>query len=78
MIVLIFTPAIKNFKRQFQISALCHLINYALFIPDFRGELNLLVGIIGGIFTGYGGAVYWVSQGGYMMKLFRTCGIEEN
>jgi hypothetical protein len=78
LIALFFTPTIKNFKKQFQISSLFHLINYALFIPDFRGDLNLLVGIVGGIFTGYGGAIYWVSQGGYMMKLFRACGVAEN
>lgn len=71
-VTLIFSSAITNFKKQFQISAICHLINYLVYIPDFKGDLGLVVGIVGAVFGGYGAAIYWVSQGGYMMKLFKT------
>jgi hypothetical protein len=30
----------------------------------------LLLGVVGAVFGGYGAAIYWVSQGGFMMKLF--------
>jgi hypothetical protein len=70
MITLIFSPIIKNYKWQFQVSAICHLINYLVYIPDFKEELGLIAGVIGAIFGGYGAAIYWVSQGGYMVKLF--------
>lgn len=78
MVTLIFSPAFTNFKKQFQISAICHLINYAVYIPDFKEEWGLLMGIIGALFGGYGAAIYWVSQGGYMMKLFKVYGIKTN
>ena len=78
MVTLIFSPAIKHFKKQFQISAICHLINYAVYIPDFKGTLGLGMGIVGALFGGYGAAIYWVSQGGYMMKLFKKYGIKTN
>lgn len=78
MITLIFSPAIKNFKWQFQVSAITHLINYAVYIPDFTGDLGLIMGIIGGLFGGYGAAIYWVSQGGYLMKLFKIYGVPKN
>jgi len=77
-VTLIFSSAITNFKRQFQISAICHLINYLVYIPDFKGDLGLVAGIIGALFGGYGAAIYWVSQGGYLMKLFKTYKIKEN
>lgn len=70
MITLIFSPIIKNYKWQFQVSAIFHLINYLVYIPNFKEELGLVAGIIGALFGGYGAAVYWVSQGGYMVKLF--------
>lgn len=60
---------------MFQVSAICHLINYAVYIPNLKEEGGLLMGIIGGMFGGYGAAIYWVSQGGYMIKLFRFCSI---
>jgi hypothetical protein len=75
MVTLIFSPIITNFKLQFQISAICHSINYAVYIPDFKGDLGLIAGIIGALFGGYGAAIYWVSQGGYMMKLFKIYNI---
>ena len=78
MVTLIFSPAIQNFKLQFQISAICHLINYAVYIPNFKGDLGLVAGIIGALFGGYGAAIYWVSQGGYMMKLFKIYKVHEN
>lgn len=59
-------------------SAICHLINYAVYIPGWKGDLGLIAGIVGAVFGGYGAAIYWVSQGGYMMKLFRTYHIREN
>lgn len=36
------------------------------------------MGIVGALFGGYGAAIYWVSQGGYMMKLFKKYGINTN
>jgi hypothetical protein len=54
------------------------LINYLVYIPDFKGVLGLIAGIIGAIFGGYGAGIYWVSQGGYLMKLFKTYKIKEN
>lgn len=33
------------------------------------------MGIIGALFGGYGAAIYWVSQGGYMMRLFKVYGV---
>jgi len=77
-VALIYTPLITNFKRMFQIAALCHLISYGIFIPDFRGGLNLLIGIISAGFTGYSAALYWVSLGGYMMRLFKVYNIQPN
>ena len=65
-------------RLLFQISAICHLINYAVYIPDFKGTLGLGMGIVGALFGGYGAAIYWVSQGGYMMKLFKKYGIKTN
>jgi hypothetical protein len=54
------------------------MINYAVYIPDFTGDMGLLMGIIGALFGGYGAAIYWVSQGGYLMKLFLIYGIPKN
>lgn len=65
-----FSPLIKKYKWQFQVSAIFHLINYIVYIPDFQGDMGLIAGIIGAVFGGYGAAIYWVSQGGYMVKLF--------
>jgi MFS family permease len=59
-------------------SAIAHLINYAVYIPDFKGDLGLIAGVIGAIFGGYGAAIYWVSQGGYLMKLFKRYNIPKN
>lgn len=78
LISLIFSTAITKFKWQFQMSALCHLVNYAVYIPDFKGELGMVMGIIGAVFGGYGAAIYWVSQGGYLMKLFKKYGIPKS
>jgi hypothetical protein len=78
LVSLIFATAITNFKWQFQVSALAHLINYAVYIPDFKGDLGLIAGIIGAVFGGYGAAIYWVSQGGYLMKLFKRYGVPKN
>lgn len=78
LISLIFSTAITKFKWQFQMSALCHLINYAVYIPDYKGDLGLIMGVIGAVFGGYGAAIYWVSQGGYLMKLFKRYNIPKN
>lgn len=78
LVSLIFATAIANFKWQFQVSAFAHLINYAVYIPDFKGDLGMMAGIVGAVFGGYGAAIYWVSQGGYLMKLFKRYGIPKN
>jgi MFS family permease len=36
------------------------------------------MGIIGALFGGYGAAIYWVSQGGYLIKLFKKYNIPQN
>ena len=59
-------------------SALCHLVNYVVYIPDYKGDLGLLMGIIGALFGGYGAAIYWVSQGGYLIKLFKKYNIPKD
>lgn len=77
-VTLIFSSGITDYKKQFQISAICHLINYAVYIPGFTDDWGLIAGIVGALFGGYGAAIYWVSQGGYLIKLFRTYHIPEN
>ena len=78
LITLIFCTRITDFKFQFQVSALCHLVNYLVYIPDCKGDLGLLMGIIGALFGGYGAAIYWVSQGGYLIKLFKKYNIPKD
>lgn len=78
MVTLIFSPAITRFKWQFQVSAITHTINYLVYVPGFKGDLGLVMGIIGAFFGGYGAAIYWVSQGGYLMKLFKIYKIPKN
>lgn len=40
--------------------------------------MGVIVGVVGAIFGGYGAAIYWVSQGGYMIKLFKRYNVKEN
>jgi hypothetical protein len=40
--------------------------------------MGMFVGIIGAVFGGYGAAIYWVSQGGYLMKLFKKYNIPKS
>lgn len=78
LITLVFCTRIRDFKFQFQVSAVCHLVNYLVYIPDYKGDLGLLMGIIGALFGGYGAAIYWVSQGGYLIKLFKKYNIAKD
>lgn len=71
-------PAIRHFKKQFQIAALCYATNYALYLLKFNSLLGLIVSCVGAAVGGFGASVLWVSQGGYMMRLFRQCGISKN
>jgi MFS family permease len=71
-------PSIRNFKRQFLIAAICYSTNYALYLLNFGQILGLLVSIVGAIVGGFGASVLWVSQGGYMMKVFKINQIEKN
>ena len=40
--------------------------------------MRLIVTIIGSIVGGYGASVLWVSQGGYMVKLFRKYKVSDS
>ena len=71
-------PAIRNYKRQFQIAAICYSTNYALYLLKFDRTLGLLAAIAGAIIGGFGASVLWVSQGGYMMRLFKANRIEKD
>jgi len=57
------------------IAALCYSFNYALYIFEFREFGGLVVTVIGAIVGGYGASVLWVSQGGFMVKLFKKYAI---
>lgn len=70
--------AIRNFKRQFQIAAICYSLNYALYLFQFDHLLGLLAAVSGAAIGGYGASVLWVSQGGYMMRLFRANQIQKD
>lgn len=70
-------PSIVNFKRQFLIAALCYSFNYALYIFEPEFAWGLVVSVLGAIVGGYGASVLWISQGGYMVRLFRINKIGE-
>jgi hypothetical protein len=44
---------------------------------DFNEVVRLIVSIVAAIIGGYGASVLWVSQGGYMVRLFKVYGISE-
>lgn len=70
--------AIHNYKRQFQIAALCYAANYALYLFQFDHWLGLISSTIGALIGGYGASILWVSQGGYMMQLFKSNSIQKD
>ena len=40
--------------------------------------MSLVIGVIGAIIGGYGAAILWVSEGGYMTKLLSKNNIQKN
>jgi len=44
----------------------------------FTHTPGLLIGLLGAVVSGFGAALLWVSQGGYMMKLFSVYEIERD
>ncbi len=71
-------PTIRNYKRQFQIAAICYSVNYALYLLKFDKVFGLLAAMAGAIIGGFGASVLWVSQGGYMMRLFKANNIDKD
>ena len=75
---LTYAASLRNYKRQFEIAAITYTIGYALYIYDFDEVPRLVVSILAAIIGGYGASVLWVSQGGYMVKLFKKYNISEH
>lgn len=69
-------PSLFKFKKLFLLAALCYFFNYALYLLELENIGGLIISIIGAIVGGYGASILWVSQGGYMMRLFKTNKIE--
>ena len=69
---------ISNYKRQFQIAALCYATNYVLYLFHFDHLLGLISSALGALIGGYGASLLWVSQGGYMMELFKSNNIAKD
>ena len=71
MIVNIFAPYIKiSYKKQLIIGAICYTINYAIEIPLVLSPFGIFLLILGSVLGGFGAAIVWVSQGGFMTALF--------
>jgi hypothetical protein len=45
---------------------------------QFNNLLGLLASVLGAAIGGFGASVLWVSQGGYMMRLFKANGIQKD
>lgn len=70
MIVNIFAPFIKiSYKKQLIIGAICYTINYALEIPLILNTFGIFFLVFGSILGGFGAAIVWISQGGFMIAL---------
>ena len=67
----ILAPFVKiSYKKQLIIGAICYTINYALEIPVILNPFGIFLLILGSVLGGMGAAIVWVSQGGFMMRLF--------
>jgi MFS family permease len=77
MIGLTYAATLTNYKKQFEIAAITYTIGYALYIVDLNEVVRLIVSIIAALIGGYGASVLWVSQGGYMVKLFKKHNIKD-
>jgi hypothetical protein len=76
MVANIFAPFVKvTYKKQFIFGAICYTINYALEIPDSFNTIGIIMLVAGSMLGGLGAAVVWVSQGGFMAKLFEKYNI---
>lgn len=49
---------------------MCYTINYALEIPLILNPFGIFLLIVGSVLGGFGAAIVWVSQGGFMTQLF--------
>jgi hypothetical protein len=78
LISLNLAPLIGNYKRAFQIAAILYSSNYALYLLKFTNTLGLMLGVFGSLVSGFGAALIWVSQGGFMVKLFHVNQIDKN
>lgn len=71
MLINIFAPFIKiSYKKQLIIGSLCYTINYAIEIPVIMNPFGVFLLILGSVLGGFGAAIVWVSQGGFMTALF--------
>ena len=70
--------SIRNYKKQFLIAAVCYTSNYALYLLGFTKLSALFIAALGAAIGGFGASVLWVSQGGYMMRLFNRNKIEKD
>jgi hypothetical protein len=70
MIANIFVPFLKvSFKKQFLFGAFCYTLNYALEISDQLDAFGVFLLLFGSALGGFGAAVVWVCQGGFMSHL---------
>jgi len=76
MVGLTYAASLSNYKRQFEIAAITYTTGYALYIVDVSEVVRLIISIIAALIGGYGASVLWVSQGGYMVKLFKKYNIK--
>ena len=70
--------SIRDYKKQFLIAAACYTSNYALYLLGFTKLFALFTAALGAAIGGFGASVLWVSQGGYMMRLFHRNKIEKD
>lgn len=70
--------SIRDYKKQFLIAAVCYTSNYALYLLGFTKLFALFAAALGAAIGGFGASVLWVSQGGYMMRLFHRNKIEKD
>lgn len=59
VISLVFCPIITRFKLMFQISALCHVATYSVYMLGLKKQWGLLVALLGAFFGGYGLLLPW-------------------
>lgn len=78
LIGLTYAASRKNFKRQFEIAAITYTLSYAFYIINVNELVRLIISVVAAVISGYGASLLWVSQGGYMVKLFKKYSITGN